>query len=128
MTLVRGAIHGRPYTGRIPPRGSRTTDRKGGAEAIEAFLADDVLTRIQRLKPLAADADLTMAQIALAWVLGTEGVSAAVIGASQPVQVFENANGSGIKLDRDLRTQIDEILDPVVWRDPELTISPARRG
>jgi aryl-alcohol dehydrogenase-like predicted oxidoreductase len=64
------------------------TDRKGGAESIEAFLADDILTRIQRLKPLAAYADLTMAQMALAWVLGTDGVSAAIIGASQPVQVL----------------------------------------
>ena len=70
--------------GQAPPAGSRATDEKSGADFISDFFTDDVLTRVQRLTPLAAEAGLTMAQLAVAWVLHNDNVAAAIIGASRP--------------------------------------------
>ena len=82
---------------------------------------------MQRLKPLAEQAGLTMAQLAIAWVLQNPNVSSAIIGASRPEQVYDNVKASGVKLDADLLKAIDEILDPIVERDPALTESPRQR-
>ena len=88
---------------------------------------NEVLARVQQLKPLAQEAGLTMAQLAVAWVLQNRNVSAAIIGASRPEQVEENVKAAGVKLDEGLLKRIDEILEPVVRRDPKLTASPAKR-
>jgi aryl-alcohol dehydrogenase-like predicted oxidoreductase len=126
--IAQGILTGKYRPGEQPPAGSRATDDKGGANMIRRYLTDDdVLTRVQRLQPVANDAGLTMAQLATAWVLQNDNVSAAIIGASRPEQVVDNAGAAGKKLDADLLKRIDEILDPVVERDAAKTVSPKRR-
>jgi aryl-alcohol dehydrogenase-like predicted oxidoreductase len=124
--IAQGVLTGKYRPGQPVPEGSRATDASGGT-FIKRLLADDVLTRVQQLTPLAEQAGLTPAQLAVAWVLQNRNVSAAIIGASRPEQVVENVQAAGVKLDDGLLKQIDEILDPVVQRDPALTTSPAQR-
>jgi len=126
--IAQGVLTGKYAPGAEPPAGSRATDDKGGANFIRRFLDQgDVLERVQQLKPLADEAGLSMAQLAVAWVLQNPNVSAAIIGASRPEQVTENVKAAGKKLDPQLMKQIDDILDPVVERDPSKTQSPPRR-
>ncbi len=77
---------------------------------IQKRMDDESLAKVQRLKPLAAKLGLTMAQLALAWVLRRHMVSSAIIGATRPEQVEENARASGVKLDADVLRRIDEVL------------------
>jgi len=93
---------------------------------IGAWLKDPVLAAVQQLTPLAREAGLSMAQLALAWVLQNNNVSAAIIGASRPEQVIENAKAAGVKLEAGLLTAIDDVLKPVVQLDPAMTTSPQR--
>lgn len=88
------------------------------------WLRDEVLERVQLLRPLAEQAGLSMAQLAVAWVLQNPNVSAAIIGASRPEQVTENAVAAGVRLDADLLKAVDQALDPVSRRDPGLTMRP----
>ena len=126
--IAQGILTGKYRPGEQPPAGSRATDDKGGANMIRRYLTDDdVLTRVQRLQPVADDAGLSMPQLATAWVLQNDNISAAIIGASRPEQVVDNAGAAGKKLDADLLKRIDEILDPVVERDAANTVSPKRR-
>jgi aryl-alcohol dehydrogenase-like predicted oxidoreductase len=119
--LAQGVLTGKYKPGAEPPAGSRATDTKGGARFISRFMEDDVLSRVQLLQPLAAQAGLPLSQLALAWVLRNPNVSSAIIGATRPEQVHENVQASGVKLDADLFQRIDEILDPIVERDPGKT-------
>jgi aryl-alcohol dehydrogenase-like predicted oxidoreductase len=125
--IAQGVLTGKYKPGEAPPAGSRATDDKGGAEMISRFMTDDVLTRVQQLVPLAREAGLSMAQLAIAWVLQNPNVSSAIIGASRPEQVTENVKAAGVKLDPDLLKKIDEVLGDVVVRDPAKTRSPAER-
>jgi aryl-alcohol dehydrogenase-like predicted oxidoreductase len=125
--IAQGALTGKYKPGEQPPAGSRATDEKGGSDMIARWLDDDVLTRIQQLAPIAEEAGLSMAQLAVAWTLQNPNVSAAIIGASRPEQVTENVKAAGVVLDASALKQIDEILDPVIERDPEKTRSPQRR-
>ena len=95
---------------------------------IERFLSDDVLTRVQQLKPIADEAGLTMAQLAIAWVLQNDNVAAALVGASRPEQVKDNAGASGVRLEPELLDRIDDVLGDVVERDPAKTESPDPRA
>jgi aryl-alcohol dehydrogenase-like predicted oxidoreductase len=90
---------------------------------------DDVLTRVQGLKPVADDAGLTMAQLAVAWVLQNDNVAAALVGASRPEQVGENVKAAGVKLEPELMQRIDEALGDIVVRDAAKTAenAPKRR-
>jgi aryl-alcohol dehydrogenase-like predicted oxidoreductase len=83
---------------------------------------------VAELAPIAADAGLSMAQLAVAWVLQNRNVSAAIIGATRPEQVRENVKASGVVLEPDLLKRIDEVLAPVIQRDPALTESPRSRS
>jgi aryl-alcohol dehydrogenase-like predicted oxidoreductase len=125
--MAQGVLTGKYLPGQPPPAGSRATDEKSGAAMISRFLDDDVLTRVQRLKPIAEQAGLTMAQLAIAWVLQNPNVSSAIVGATRPEQLQDNVKAVGVKLDADVMKAIDEALDPVVERDPAKTESPARR-
>jgi len=87
-------------------------------------MKDPVLIAVQGLAPLATEAGLSMAQLALAWVLQNPNVSAAIIGASRPEQVVENTKAAGVRLEAGLMSAIDDVLAPVVERDPALTTSP----
>jgi aryl-alcohol dehydrogenase-like predicted oxidoreductase len=125
--IAQGVLTGKYQPGQPPPAGSRATDDKSGANFIAQLLTDDVLGRVQRLRPLAEQAGLTLAQLAVAWVLQNPNVSSAIVGATRPEQLRDNVKASGVKLDGDLLKAIDEILDPIVVRDPAKTASPARR-
>jgi aryl-alcohol dehydrogenase-like predicted oxidoreductase len=118
--IGQGVLTGKYQPGAAPPAGSRATD-EAGAGFIRQMLADDVLTRVQRLQPVAADCGLSMAQLAVAWVLRNPNVSAAIIGASRPEQVTENVKAAGVRLDDAVLARIDEILGDVVERDPAKT-------
>ena len=124
--LGQGVLTGKYQPGQAPPAGSRATDEVG-AGMIGRFMSDDVLAAVQRLRPLAEQAGLTMAQLAVAWVLQHPNVSAAIVGASRPEQLSDSVAASGVKLDDGLRAGIDEALGDVVERDPAKTESPSRR-
>jgi aryl-alcohol dehydrogenase-like predicted oxidoreductase len=119
--LAQGVLTGKYKPGTEPPPGSRATDTKGGARFVSRLLEDEVLSRVQLLQPVAEQAGLPLSQLALAWVLQNPNVSSAIIGATRPEQINENVAASGIKLDADLLQRIDEILDPIVERDPRKT-------
>ncbi|MFU8849979.1 aldo/keto reductase family protein [Micromonospora sp. SL1-18] len=125
--MAQGVLSGKYLPGQPPPAGSRATDEKSGAGFIAKWLTDDVLTQVQRLTPLAEQAGLTMAQLAIAWVLQNPNVSSAIVGASRPEQVHDNVKAAGVKLDADLLKAIDEIVEPITERDPAKTESPAQR-
>ncbi len=119
--VAQGVLTGKYVPGAPLPEGSRATDDKGGAQMIQRLMGDDVLTRVQNLKPIAADLGLSMAQLAVAWVLQNENVACAIIGASRPEQVAENVAASGVQIGADAMAAIDEALGDVVVRDPRMT-------
>ncbi|MCZ2830487.1 aldo/keto reductase family protein [Modestobacter sp. VKM Ac-2986] len=127
--IAQGILTGKYLPGQPAPEGSRATDEKGGGANFIARWAndDDVLTRVQELKPIAEDLGLSMAALAVAWVLSEENVAAAIIGASRPEQVVDNVKAAGVTLDADVKARIDEVLAPVAATDPALTVSPAKR-
>src|SRR5262245_20092818 len=100
--IAQGVLTGKYVPGQQPPAGSRAADEKGGADMISRFMNDDVLTRVQGLKPIADQAGLTMAQLAVAWVLQNPNVAAALVGASRPEQVHENVKAAGVVLEPDV--------------------------
>ncbi len=119
--IAQGVLTGKYQPGQAPPEGSRATDDKGGADMISRFMRDDVLGAVQRLVPIAAELDITPAQLAIAWVLANDNVAAALVGASRPEQVAENVKASGVEIPAELMARIDEALGDVVERDPGLT-------
>jgi aryl-alcohol dehydrogenase-like predicted oxidoreductase len=124
--IAQGVLTGKYSPGGQPPAGSRATD-PAGAGFVRRWLNEPVLTAVAGLGTLAAEAGLTPAQLAVAWVLRNPNVSAAIIGASRPEQVRDNAGAAGKKIDAELMRRIDEVLGDVVTRDPARTASPAKR-
>lgn len=124
--LAQGVLTGKYLPGSQPPPESRATSAAGSG-FIRAWLRDDVLTAVAELAPLAAQVDLTVGQLALAWVLGNDNVSAAIVGASRPEQIAANVRAAGVVLDDEIRTRMDAILAPVATFDPARTTSPATR-
>ncbi|NAS22839.1 aldo/keto reductase [Herbidospora sp. NEAU-GS84] len=122
--IAQGVLTGKYLPGQPPPEGSRALDPSGG-NFIKRMLDDDLLARVQELKPVAADLGLSMAQFAVAWVLQNPNVSSAIVGASRPEQVRDNVKAAGVKLDADVMKKVDDILGPVVVRDPSLTSTNA---
>ncbi len=125
--IGQGVLTGKYLPGQAPPAGSRATDTAGGSDMIKRWMDDDLLQRVQDLKPIAEEAGLSMAQLAVAWVLQNPNVSAAIIGASRPEQVVDNVKAAGVTLEDDALKRIDEILGDAVTRDPALTKSPETR-
>ena len=125
--IAQGVLTGKYRPGQPPPAGSRATDSQGGADFVKGWLRDDVLERVQRLRPLADQSGLTPAQLAVAWVLQNDNVAAAIIGATRPEQVHENVGAAGVRLDAEVLTAVDEVLGDAVERDPAKTVSPSRR-
>ena len=126
--IAQGALSGKYLPGKKPPAGSRATDKKGGASMISRWLRDEVLTAVQKLKPIAANEGLTLAQLAVAWVLQNPNVSSAIIGATKPEQIKENVVASGVKLSRETMIQIDQALGKLPEKDPAKTESPKPRA
>lgn len=125
--VAQGVLSGKYLPGAELPQGSRATDEKGGADTIKRFLDDEVLTAVQQLKPIADELDLTMAQLALAWVLHNDNIAGAIVGASRPEQVTANAAAAGVKLDDAVIARIDEAIGSVAETDPSKTVSPESR-
>jgi aryl-alcohol dehydrogenase-like predicted oxidoreductase len=124
--IAQGVLTGKYLPGGAPPAGSRATDSRG-SQFITGYLSEDILSRVQQLKPLAEEAGLTLAQLAVAWTLQNPNVSAAIVGATRPEQVRENVRASGVRLDAEILRRIDEVLGPVIATDPALTASPPER-
>ena len=121
--IAQGVLTGKYLPGGELPAGSRATDQNGGADFIKRWLQDDILTRVQNLKPIAEELELSLAQLAVAWVLQNDNVATAIIGASRPEQVHENAKAAGVAIPAELMERIDEVLGDAVARDPALTES-----
>ncbi|WP_432541106.1 aldo/keto reductase family protein [Kineococcus sp. SYSU DK002] len=119
--VAQGVLTGKYTPGGAPPEGSRATDEKGGKQMISRWMRDDVLSRVQELKSVASELQLSMAQLAVAWVLQNDNVAAAIIGASRPEQVHENVKASGVRIPQELMAKIDAVLGDVVERDPGRT-------
>lgn len=127
--IAQGVLTGKYKPGEAPPPGSRATDESGGAQAIARFLDDETLTRVQSLAPIAGDLGLTMAQLAVAWVLQNANIAAALVGASRPEQVAENVKAAGVRIPEDAMKAIDAALGDSVERDAGLVArsTPRRR-
>jgi aryl-alcohol dehydrogenase-like predicted oxidoreductase len=127
--IAQGVLTGKYKPGQPHPAGSRATDAMGGANMIRAWLRDDVLNAVAKLEPVAAEAGLTMAQLAVAWVLQNPNVSSAIVGATRPEQVVDNVKASGVTLEPAVLKAIDDALGDVVTTDPSHTArqSPATR-
>ncbi len=119
--IAQGVLTGKYLPGQPVPAGSRATDEKGGKRTISRFLDDTILARVQKLRPIASDVGLTMAQLAVAWVLSNDNVACAIVGASRPEQVADNAAAAGVKLSAETLAAIDDALGDVVVSDPALT-------
>jgi aryl-alcohol dehydrogenase-like predicted oxidoreductase len=127
--IAQGVLTGKYRPGQPPPSGSRATDEKGGADMIARFMDDDILTRVQQLQPVADELGLTLAQLAIAWVLQNDNVASALVGASRPEQVAENVKAAGVTIPSELLARIDLVLGDLVVRDPAMTAAnaPQRR-
>ena len=127
--MAQGVLSGKYLPGQPVPDGSRATDEKSGANFIKRFLRDDVLEAVQRLKPIADEAGLSMPQLAIAWVLQNPNIAAALVGASRPEQLADTVKASGVTLDADTLAAIDTALGDAVVADPENTyeVSPKAR-
>lgn len=125
--MAQGALSGKYLPGQPPPAGSRATDELSGKNFIARWLNDDVLTRVQQLKPIAEKAGITMAQMSIAWTLQNTNVASAIVGASRPEQLDDNVKAAGVVLDADTLKAIDKVLDGVVISDPRKTESPKTR-
>jgi aryl-alcohol dehydrogenase-like predicted oxidoreductase len=125
--VAQGVLSGKYKPGAAVPQGSRAADEKGGADMISKWLDDDVLNGVHRLQPIAEDAGLTMAQLAVAWVLQNSNVASAIIGASRPEQIASNVQAAGVKLDEGTMSRIEEAIGALAERDPQKTRSPETR-
>jgi aryl-alcohol dehydrogenase-like predicted oxidoreductase len=119
--IAQGVLTGKYKPGQEPPAASRATDPRGSGFISRLLERPGLLERVQGLAPVAADAGLSMAQLAVAWVLQNKNVAAAIIGATRPEQVTENVAASGVTLDAEIMTRIDDALGDIVERDPART-------
>ncbi|HEY5144738.1 MAG TPA: aldo/keto reductase family protein [Solirubrobacteraceae bacterium] len=113
--LAQGVLSGKYLPGEPFPADSRAASEEMGG-FIAQLVEDRVLEAVQRLRPVAAEAGLTMAQLALAWVLREPNVASAIIGASRPEQVYANVAAAGVTLSPDTLGAIDAALGDVVVR------------
>ena len=124
--MAQGVLTGKYLPGQPAPAGSRAADPTM-ASIIEKFMSDEVLTKVQDLKPLAEELGLTMAQFALAWVLQNSNVSAAIVGASRPDQIASNIAAAGKTIPSEIMAKVDQVLAGSIITDPSLNKSPDTR-
>lgn len=124
--IAQGVLTGKYKPGEEAPAGSRATDA-AGSKTVARYLDDEILTAVQKLQPLAEQAGMSLAQLAISWVLSNPNVASAIIGASRPEQVADNVKASGTSLEQDLLDRIDEVLGHLAERDPSKTDTPTER-
>ncbi len=117
--LAQGVLTGKYAPGEAPPADSRAASDEMSF-AIERYMDDEVLTAVERVRPIAEGAGLTMTELALAWVLRRDELASAIVGASRPEQVHANAAASGVDLSADTLEAIDEALEGVAITEPRL--------
>lgn len=120
--IAQGVLTGKYLPGAELPDGSRATDGSG-ANFVQGYLRDEVLTQVQLLVPLAAEAGISMAQMAVAWVLRNDNVASAIVGATRPAQLEDNVGALDVVLDDSLVAKIEAILEPVA-----ITSVAAKKG
>jgi aryl-alcohol dehydrogenase-like predicted oxidoreductase len=120
--LYQGILTGKYKPGQPPPAGSRATDDKQNY-FMDAAENQELLERVQQLKSVADDLGISLPQLSLAWILREPNIASAIIGASKPQQVEENAKASGIELDAATLARIDEILGDSVIYAPAMSLS-----
>ncbi|POH58616.1 aldo/keto reductase family protein [Arthrobacter glacialis] len=125
--MAQGVLSGKYLPGAPLPAGSRATDALGGANMISGFLDEQILTNVQKLRPIADELGLKMSQLAVAWVLQNPNVATAIVGASRPEQVAENVAASGVKIPAELMAAVDAALASSIVNDPAKTQSPPSR-
>jgi 1-deoxyxylulose-5-phosphate synthase len=113
--LAQGVLTGKYRAREAPPADSRARSSEMN-RFIDQWLTTSILDAVQQLRPVADAAGLTMSQLALAWILRQQNVAAAIIGATRPEQVHENAKAAGVQLSDDTLRAIDDALDPVAIR------------
>jgi aryl-alcohol dehydrogenase-like predicted oxidoreductase len=118
--IAQGVLTGKYRPGEAPPAESRATDDEGGV-FVSRFLNDETLAAVQNLTPIAEDLGLSMAQLAVAWVLQNDNVASAIVGASRPEQIEDNVKAAGVTLDADVLKAIDAALGDVIVDDPTWT-------
>jgi aryl-alcohol dehydrogenase-like predicted oxidoreductase len=110
--LAQGVLTGKYRPGQAPPAGSRASDDASNM-FMEGLMRDEVLSAVQRLRPIADELELSVAQLALAWTLRLPNVASAIVGASRPQQVDDNTAASGVRLDDEVLARIDRALNGV---------------
>lgn len=118
--LAQGILTGKYRPGQTPPAGSRAASESMTNPTMDGLMTDAALVAVDRLRPIAEQTGLSLAQLALAWVLRRTEVASAIIGASRPEQVHDNAAASGVGLSDDTLTAIDDALADVPVREPTL--------
>jgi voltage-dependent potassium channel beta subunit len=114
-SLAQGVLTGKYRPGEAPEQGTRAADPESN-RFMQELMNEEVLSAVEKLRPVASDAGLSMSQLALAWVLQRDNVSSAIIGASRPEQVEDNAKAAGVRLSSDVVSEIDSILEDVIQR------------
>jgi len=112
--LAQGVLTGKYLPGQPPPADSRAASPEMNSFLGDDRRTDDILNAVQQLRPIAEGLGLTLAQLALAWVLREPNVSSAIVGASRPSQLDENAGASGVTLSQETLDAIDAVTLPVV--------------
>jgi aryl-alcohol dehydrogenase-like predicted oxidoreductase len=123
--LAQGVLTGKYRPGQAPPPDSRAANSDMNV-AMDRLMDDDVLEAVDRLRPVADQAGLSMAELALAWVLRRPEVASAIVGASRPEQVHANAKASGMQLAPDTLAAIEDALDDTPVKEP--TLAPLARA
>jgi aryl-alcohol dehydrogenase-like predicted oxidoreductase len=125
--LAQGVLTGKYLPGKKVPVNSRAANKNNSAAFMKNMMEDEFLSHVAKLQVIADQQSITMSQLALAWILNNPNVSSAIIGATKPAQVIENAKGSGIKLAPDVIKAINDAIKPIMKDDPALTTSPKPR-
>jgi aryl-alcohol dehydrogenase-like predicted oxidoreductase len=122
--LAQGLLTGKYRAGQAPPADSRAAHTEMGS-SMSLVMNDATLGAVDRLRPIAEQVGLSMAELALAWVLRRPELASAIVGASRPEQVHANARASGIELTQDTLAAIDDALGDAPVKEPRL--APAAR-
>ncbi|WP_147104802.1 aldo/keto reductase family protein [Nesterenkonia populi] len=124
--IAQGVLTGKYLPGQPYPAGSRAAHEES-AHFVEKYLNEEILTAVQRLRPIAEEHGLTLAQLAIAWVLSRPNVASALVGASRPEQIASNVAAAGVKLSEETMAAVDAVIGGLAQTDPSLTASPPER-